>query len=80
MQSDQFWTSIDLLGLPIGPIQAFSSIYAVGQFLKTKIILGRTDGPSTVKPKAHSYRIIDAALLTGKIVIIQSAKMKLPKI
>ena len=46
MQSDQFWTSIDLLGLPIGPIQAFSSIYAVGQFLKTKIILGRTDGPS----------------------------------
>ena len=46
MQSDQFWTSIGLLGLPIVPIQASSSIYAVGQFLKTKIILGRTDGPS----------------------------------
>ena len=54
MQSDHFWTSIDLLGLPIGPIQAFSSIYAVGQFLKTKIILGRTDGPSQ---RTHSVYI-----------------------
>ena len=46
MQSDQFWTSIDLLGLPIRPIQAYSSIYEVGQFLKTKITSGHTDGPS----------------------------------
>ena len=46
MQSDQFWTSIDLLGLLIGPIQVYSPIYVVGQFLKTKIILGRTNGPS----------------------------------
>ena len=35
MLSDQFWTSIDCLRPPIGPIQASSSIYSVGQFVKT---------------------------------------------
>ena len=57
MQSDQFWTSIDLLGLPIGPIQAYSSIYAVGHFLKTKSTLGRTDGPSPSRENLYTQII-----------------------
>ena len=34
----------------------------------------------TLKLKAHSYRIIDAALLIVKIVFSQSAEIKLPKL
>ena len=34
----------------------------------------------TLKRNAHSYRIIDTALLTAKIVISQAAEIKLPKL
>ena len=42
----QFWTSIDLLGLPTGHNPVYSSIYEAGHILKTKIISGNCIWPN----------------------------------